>query len=161
MNQSRDPLDSWLAAARADLAQQHPPQWIESTLLARQSERVLLQRLRSAQPKAAKPPAPRWGLRRWSLPAGAAALLVAGLGVALLLRAPAVVSSTAPTFMALTPLETIAAEPRPMLIASEVPRAQLAAFGLPIDPARADLPVRAEFLVSRRGAVLAVRFSPE
>jgi len=160
MNQSRDPLDSWLAAARAHLAQQQPPQWIESALAARQSERMLLRRLRPVQPEPSRWQTPQWRFWHWSLPAAAAALLVAGLGV-LLVRAPTVAGSTAPAFMALTPLETIVAEPRPMLIVSEVPRAQLAAFGLPVDPARADLPVRAEFLVSRRGAVLAVRFSPE
>jgi hypothetical protein len=160
MNAPRNELDSWLDAARADLAQQSPPEWIESALAARQSEQVLLRRLRPEQPRASalrRKPA-RWFL--WGLPAGLAALLVAAAGVILLMGAPPEAQS-APTFVALMPLETIAAEPRPVVIASEVPRAQLAALGLPVDPARADLPVRAEFLVSQRGTVLAVRFSPE
>ncbi|HYS13788.1 MAG TPA: hypothetical protein VEN28_10790 [Burkholderiaceae bacterium] len=161
MNQPRDALDSWLAAARAQLAQQNPPEWIESALAARQSERALLRRLRADQPAASvlRKSRPIW--LWWGLPAGLAALLVAGVGLVFLAGAPLTSDTSAPAFMALTPLETIAAEPRPLVIASEVPRAQLAALGLPVDPARADLPVRAEFLVSQRGALLAVRFSPE
>lgn len=159
MNEPRNQLDSWLDAARVDLAQQSPPAWIESALATRQSEQVLLRRLRPEQPATIlrRKPA-RWFL--WGLPAGLAAVVVAAAGVVLLMGAPPEAQS-APTFVALTPLETIAAEPRPMVIASDVPRAQLAALGLPVDPARADLPVRAEFLVSQRGTVLAVRFSPE
>lgn len=159
MNEPRNELDSWLGAARTDLSRQSPPEWIESALAARQSEQVLLRRLRPVQPTPAvrRKPA-RWVL--WGLPVGLAALLVAVAGVFLLLGA-APDAQSAPTFVALTPLETIAAELRPVVIASEVPRAQLAALGLPVDPARADLPVRAEFLVSQRGTVLAVRFSPE
>ena len=162
MDTPRDELDSWLAAARADLKQQTPPEWIESALLARQSERLLLRRLQVDQPRMPAPRKARRPVWWWALPAGVAALL-AGAVVGLVWRAgaPPAAGSSAPPFMALTPLETIAAEPRPMVIASEVPRAQLAAIGLPVDPARADLPVRAEFLVSQRGAVLAVRFSPE
>jgi hypothetical protein len=38
-----------------------------------------------------------------------------------------------------------------------MPRAQLAALGLPFDPSRADESVRAELLVNAQGAVLAVR----
>jgi hypothetical protein len=161
MNERRDTLDSWLAAARADLARQEPPQWIESALAARQAERTLVRHLRERQ---APRPALRTGRKRiwWlGLPAGVAALLAVGTGLTFLAGSQAPASPTAAAFMALTPLETIAAEPRPVVIASEVPRAQLAAFGLPVDPARADLPVRAEFLVSQRGALLAVRFSPE
>jgi hypothetical protein len=44
------------------------------------------------------------------------------------------------------------------VVAAELPRAALAYYGLPIDPARADQPARAELLMSARGAVLAVRF---
>jgi len=161
MNQLRDALDSWLAAARAELAQQTPPEWIEAALAARQSERALLRRLRVAPPAARVPRKSRPTWLWWGLPAGLAALVVAGVGLVLLAGEPLTTGADATAFMALTPIETIASEPRPVVIASEVPRAQLAALGLPVDPARADLPVRAEFLVSQRGALLAVRFSPE
>lgn len=161
MNERRDTLDAWLAAARTDLAQQRPPQWIESALLARQSERALLRQLQrrpSAPAVSRKPRDLRWWL---GLPAGLVALLALATGVIVLAPVEAPAGAQRPAFMALTALETIAAEARPVVIASDVPRAQLAAFGLPVDPARADRPVRAEFLVSRHGAVLAVRFSPE
>lgn len=161
MNERRDTVDPWLAAARADLAQRQPPQWIESSLLARQSERTLLRRLQRPQPAPATPRRAR-DLRWWlGVPAGVAVVLALAAGVVLVAPSAPPAGLGAPAFMALTALETIAAEQRPVVIASEVPRAQLAAFGLPVDPARADRPVRAEFLVSRRGAVLAVRFSPE
>jgi hypothetical protein len=161
MNARHDQLDAWCAAAREDLAQQLPPAWIESRLAARQAEHALLRRLRPAPATPARR-ATRWRLPRWALPVAAAALVLIGVGVVLVpADPPTATPSGAPSFMALAPLETIATEPRPMVITSDVPRAQLAAFGLPVDPARADLPVRAEFLVSRRGAVLAVRFSPE
>jgi hypothetical protein len=136
MDTPRDELDSWLAAARADLEQQTPPGWIESALLARQSERLLLRRLQVDQPEMRAPRKTRrvWW---WALPAGVAALLAGAVGLVWLAGGPRAADPRAPLFMALTPLETIAAEPRPMVIASEVPRA------------------------SQRGAVLAVRFSPE
>jgi hypothetical protein len=104
---------------------------------------------------------PRPAFWWFGVPAGAAALLVLGVVLVLFTGTPSATASGAPAFIALTPLETIAAEPSPVVVTSEVPRAQLASFGLPVDPARADLPVRAEFLVSQRGALLAVRFSPE
>lgn len=153
-------LDAWLAAARADLAQQAPPAWIESALVARQAERALLHRLRPA-PALPAHRAGRWLQWRWVMPAAAAVVLLVGLALVTRPGGAPATPAGAQSFLALRPLETIAAEPRPIVITSDVPRAQLAAFGLPVDPARADLPVRAEFLVSRRGAVLAVRFSPE
>jgi hypothetical protein len=163
MNEPRDTLDTWLAAARADLARETPPEWIESALAARQSELVLLRRLRPspAAKEVGKRRRPRPAFWWFSVPAGAVALLVLGVAVLLFTGTPSATASGAPAFIALTPLETIAAEPSPVVVTSEVPRAQLASFGLPVDPARADLPVRAEFLVSQRGTLLAVRFSPE
>ena len=160
MNEPRTTLDTWLAAARTELARQSPPEWIETSLAACQAENMLLRRLR-VDPPPTQARRTRRSLWWWGVPAGLTALLLVGAGMIVLSGAPSRADSRVPAFMALTPLETIAAEPRPLVISSEVPRAQLAALGLPVDPARADLPVRAEFLVSRGGAVLAVRFSPE
>jgi hypothetical protein len=43
-------------------------------------------------------------------------------------------------------------------VPARLPRTALADFGLPIDPSRADVPVKADLLMSPRGVVLAVRF---
>ena len=160
MNPRQDDLEAWFAAARTDLAHEAPPQWVETALLAREAERALLLRLR---PKSTAPSRPPRRVRRlWLIPVAVSMVLVVGVGMLWLADStPRGRRGDAPSFMALGPLEAIAAEPRPFVVTSAVPRAQLAAYGLPVDPARADLPVRAEFLVSRRGVVLAVRFSPE
>jgi hypothetical protein len=161
MNRPNEPLDAWLAVAREDLARQSPPGWIESAIAARLDERALAGRLQRVPAPA---PAPSARKRRRVVWFGIPAALAASGVLVLAWMALAVPRPDAlppPAFVALTALETIAAEPRPLVVASQLPRAQLAAFGLPVDPARADRPVRAEFLVSQRGAVLAVRFSPE
>lgn len=44
------------------------------------------------------------------------------------------------------------------LIRVQMPRAALAAYGLPVNPARADIPVKAELLVSEDGQARAIRF---
>ncbi len=46
------------------------------------------------------------------------------------------------------------------LMPLEMPRAQLARFGLPFDPSQAATPVRAEFLMNASGKPVAVRFLP-
>jgi hypothetical protein len=61
-------------------------------------------------------------------------------------------------FIALVGSEALAAARDPIVVPSQVARTTLADYGLPVDPARADEPVGAEFLVSRAGLVLAVRF---
>lgn len=48
----------------------------------------------------------------------------------------------------------------PWVVATELPRERLAAFGLPFDPARAGESVRAELLMHPGGEVLAVRIVP-
>jgi hypothetical protein len=149
-------LEPWLSAARTDLARRSPPAWIEAQLRARADERRLLQSLR---PQAG--PLPRIGPpRRWlgwlALPAAAAAVVL--LAIALPAPAPADGDAARASFIALAPLEEIAAERGTVLVPGQVPRAQLADYGLPVDPARADQPARADFLLSARGVVLAVRF---
>jgi hypothetical protein len=154
-NERRQPIDDWLAAARADLATREPPAWLESSLAARLAERAALARLRSLAPPARR--ARR--ARRWiGLAAMATVVLAVAVGVASI--APSGPPPARPTFLAVAPLETIAAEVRPIVVAAQMPRAQLAAYGMPVDPTRAET-VHAEFLISRRGSVLAVRFSPE
>lgn len=62
-------------------------------------------------------------------------------------------------FLALVASEAIAAERSALIVSSQVSGAALADYGLPLDPARVDQPIRADFLVSPTGFVLAVRFT--
>ena len=63
-------------------------------------------------------------------------------------------------FIALQSLERIALEPSPRLIAANVPRSSLAAYGVPINPETAGQSVRTEMLVAANGQPLAMRFLP-
>lgn len=149
-------LEPWLAAARTDLAQRTPPAWIEAQLLARAEEQRLLQSLRRhAPPRRRLRPARRW-LGWLALPVAATAALLLAIALSVL-TAPDAEPGGA-SFIALAPLDEIAAERGTVVVPGQVPRAQLADYGLPVDPARADEPARADFLLSSRGVVLAVRF---
>lgn len=152
----RDALDAWLAAGRDAVTA--PPAWLEAQLMARLQERRALQAVRqSTSAPQSTPSTPRWPrVLGWlALPTAAMAALL--VGSVLLRPLPPVAPESSP-FLALAPLETIAAERGALLVPAHVPRAQLAEYGMPIDPARADEPARAEFLMSRHGVVLAVRF---
>ncbi len=69
-------------------------------------------------------------------------------------------SDTASPFFAFQSLERIALEPSPRLIAANVPRTSLAAYGVPINPETAGQSVRTEMLVAANGQLLAMRFLP-
>jgi hypothetical protein len=153
-------IDDWLAAARADVAQRQPDPMVETGLLARVRERRALYDVAAVRPRAT--PARRRLRWRWlalGVPAAFAAALLA-LGGTRLLAPPAdgVPAEAATPFIALVGTDAIAAERAPLVVSSQVSRAVLADYGLPIDPARADQPVDADFLVTRSGIVLAVRF---
>ena len=62
-------------------------------------------------------------------------------------------------FIALDSVERIEQEPEPQLVEAEVPRAMLAAFGLPVGPEQAGEAVRAEMLVAADGEPLALRLT--
>jgi len=141
-----DPLDSHLAALRADLDVLHAPAALEGALVAR-----------FAAARGRRPPL-------WWMPPLALAATVAM--VSWTIRAPlpqalAPQPLAAPVdpgpFLALRPLERIALEPAASVVATEFPRALLADWGLPVAPDRADEPVRAELLYSAEGEALAVR----
>ena len=75
---------------------------------------------------------------------------------------PTLAAATTPAqdpgpFLALKPLERIAAEPSTTVVTTEFPRALLADWGLPVSPELAGQPVRAEMLYSAEGEALAVR----
>jgi hypothetical protein len=158
-------LDDWIAAARADLSERQPDQLAEQQLLTRMREVRALQSVaatRIATPVSADKPHGSW--RRvfgWRAAALAGVMtLIAALGVGVLLpNAPTRDATVRTPFLALVGSEAIAAEPSALIVSSEVPGSALSDYGLPVDPARIDQPVRAEFLLSPTGLLLAVRFA--
>jgi hypothetical protein len=150
-------MQDWLAAARADVTRRAPDPTVETQLLARVRERRALRSLAAVQPQ--RVGRPRWGLR---LAVGVPFALAATAAVVIALRLqaemPAADREVATPFIALVASDALAAERAPVVVASQVARTALADYGLPVDPERADEPIDAEFLVSRSGLVLAVRF---
>jgi hypothetical protein len=166
-NAEPNSLDPWLAAAREHLTQVEPPPWLEYQLRERAAERSALAEVRRARPHTtqASRAAPR--LRRWWPVLAGAAMACLALAIAVPLWTSAPVSApttgteaaaTETPFIALAALDTIEAEPGTRIVPARLPRTALADFGLPIDPSRADVPVKADLLMSPRGVVLAVRF---
>ena len=91
--------------------------------------------------------------------AGSLTLAVAISVLVLLPNAPPRDATVRTPFLALVTSEAIAAEPSALIVSSEVAGSTLSDYGLPVDPARIDQPVRAEFLLSPTGLLLAVRFA--
>jgi anti-sigma-K factor RskA len=157
-------LDDWLAAARSELAQRAPDLLAEQQLLARVREIRALQSV-----AATRIGVPRHDRRTrfWRRPfgwrtaalTGAATLAVAIGAVMLAPNAPRRDATVRTPFLALVASEAIAAEPSALIVSSQVSGATLSDYGLPVDPARIDQPIRAEFLLSPTGLVLAVRFA--
>jgi len=169
MNERRTRLDDWLIAARDDVAAHAPDALAEQQLLARAREVWALQSIAAAgadQPvhisrkDRAVSKGPFW--RRWTfrLPVALAAAVLIGIGVVLLAppASDAVAGARSPFFALVAP-EAMAAERSAVVVASQVSGAALADYGLPVDPARVDEPIAAEFLISPAGVVLAVRFT--
>lgn len=145
-------LDRRLADVRRELAGHKPPAALEAALAARFR--------RAHRPQGARPRL--W----WMPPLALAATLVM---VSWMVRVPPPTEPHAPVaanpaqaqdfgpFLALKPLDRIAAEPSTTVVATEFPRALLADWGLPVSPDRAGEPVRAEMLYASDGEPLAVR----
>ena len=158
-------LDDWLAAARLDLAERQPDQLAEQQMLTRMREMRALQSV-AATRLASSPPLDK-GLGSWRRLMGWRAAALAGVmtlavavSVAVLMpQAPSRDSTVRTPFLALVASEAIAAERSALIVSSEVPGSALSDYGLPVDPARIDQPVRAEFLLSPTGLLLAVRFA--
>ncbi len=163
-------LDSWLAAARADLSERGPDELTEQQLLSRVREVRALQSVAAARISVpARDERRIEGRQRWlGWRVASAMTLVVAVVAALVIYASQVtqVSGTPTTtatsytpFLALVASDAMAAERSAMIVPSQVSGAALADYGLPLDPARVDQPIRAEFLVSPSGLVLAVRFA--
>jgi hypothetical protein len=154
-------MNEWLGAVREDVSQHRPDPLVETQLLARVRERGALRAVRAATRPAPEARSPWWVRLALVVPAGCAAALVVLLGTRSAMPVdesiPAMRAVATP-FIALVAPDTIAAERAPVVVASQVARSALADYGLPVDPSRADEPVGAEFLMSRAGVVLAVRF---
>ena len=179
-------LRAWLDAARDDLGAREPPVWLEFQLRERLAERAALMAVRDSREtsanggESADAPARAAALTGWralgrllprsrpALAAVATGFLALGIGLAVVapMLAPVaprgvangqVLADRSP-FIALASLDAIAAEPGATVVPGRLPRMALVDFGLPVDPARADVPLNAEFLMSPRGVVLAVRF---
>jgi hypothetical protein len=141
---NHDILDSRLAALRSELDTLHAPPALESVLAAQ------FRRTHGKRPTL------------WWMPPLA---LAATLGVvSWMVRMPAPVAPVQVAaaadpgpFLALRPLERIALEPSTTVVETEFPRALLADWGLPVEPDRANEPVRAQLLYSPDGEALAVR----
>jgi hypothetical protein len=163
MKETMERLSEWLAAARADVARREPDPMIEHRLLARTREQRALRSVAETQPTRRAEPA---RARRWQW--FARPMLASGVAIASILLLIGIVALPQPQpdapmltgrpFLALVSSEAIAAERSPFVVESKLPRAALADYGLPVDPARVDEPVGAEFLLSHAGVVLAVRF---
>lgn len=162
----RQSIDRWLAAARADVAQRAPHAMAEHRALARWRERSALQAVAATTTgRTIAPPAPRRsrlpGARLWlAVPVAISAGIALLIGVLAMVPVgePQAIESGATPFIALTSADEFERAGPPLLVSSQVPRVAMADYGLPVDPARADQPVDAEFLLSRTGVVLAVRF---
>lgn len=152
----------WLEAARGEAARRAPDPMVETQLLARVRERGALRTIAAARP-ARVAAAPWWTRLSFTLPAALAGVVALVVGVRQFAPAPAAVAAreVATPFIALVGTDALAAQRAPVVVASQVARTALADYGLPVDPARADEPIDAEFLVSPGGVVLAVRFRNE
>jgi hypothetical protein len=170
MTEQRMKLDDWLDAARADLAERAPSALAEQQLLTRAREAWALQSIaatRMVTPVRTlregnapdKGAAGRWRLWSFRLPVALAAAIMLGIGV--VVYAPVAPDDTPvgrSPFFALVAPEAMATERAAVVVDSQVSGAALADYGLPVDPARVDEPIAAQFLLSPAGVVLAVRF---
>ena len=158
-------LDDWLAAARSELAECGKPDLMaEQQLLARVRETRALQSVAATRVDTLPRRDHRTGF--WHRPfswhaaalAGAAMLAIAISALVLAPNQPQSDATVRTPFLALVASEAIAAEPSAVIVSSQVSGAELSDYGLPVDPERVDQPIRAEFLLSPTGLILAVRF---
>ena len=152
MTSSHPELDRRFAALREAAAEWTPPASVDAAVAAATVRAARRVRRRRAQ-------------MPWIVaPLAIAASLVL---VAFIVRslpphtpdaAPATPATARATFTPVVPLAAITDTGDAYVVPARVPRMTFAQFGVPVDPARADVPVDAELLVRRDGALLAYRF---
>ncbi len=146
-------LDRRLAALREELETQQTPDIVEAQLRLAFSGR----RKNSWLARVSQWFAPALGL-------AASVGMAAWISVAPLSNAgvagPMTANDEGAPFLALQPLDRIAAEHQPRLIETEVPSVMLASLGVPINPEVAGQSLRAQMLVSAEGQPLAMRLTP-
>jgi hypothetical protein len=144
-------LDSRLADLDRSLRGMHAPAALEARLA---------QRFRERPPRLVRPA--MWWMPPLALAAtfALATWIVRGPAAPLAPGEPAAINAAVADdpgpFLALRPLEGIGLEPA-TVVKTQIPRALLAQWGLPVSPDRAAEPVRAEMLYSPDGEPLAVR----
>lgn len=151
-------LDARLAALRGAMDGIATPHCVEKELM-----QAFAARFPPRQPWYRRLSLPEWGA------AGACAAVTAVVLATLLapprpvdelaLRTPLWRLENGTAFIALDSVERIEQEPEPELVEAEVPRAMLAALGLPVAPEQAGEAVRAEMLVAADGEPLALRLT--
>ncbi|MES2956784.1 MAG: hypothetical protein V4792_01290 [Pseudomonadota bacterium] len=155
----RESLADATRRLREALATESPPAQVHAALLAAYGPRAAP--VRSGQAAVALRGQPWWA-------AACAGLLVASTALLLLAspaeRAPQALAADAEfQFVPVAPADrwpassTTPGGTAAWLVAAELPRERLAAWGLPFDPSRAGESVRAELLMRPSGEVLAVR----
>lgn len=154
-------LAKGLRRLAADLDTREPPSW--ATLDAR-LPRPLSALAAVAVAAPASSAATRWRARLWPRWPAAGLAMVSVAAMALLL---AVFSGSQPAASGPGEFVVVAGAERWLrlgseggaawLVQTELPQERLAAYGLPYDPGRAAMPVRAELLMRASGEVLALR----
>ena len=147
---SHDGLDGHLQALRAETEGLNAPRCVEKELMAAFAKQHARRRWYQRLPRLALP--------------GGAALALAALAVVVLVNAPSggpqlLQRDEGGVFIALDSLERIESEPDTRMIATEMPRMELASLGVPVTPENAGDSVLAEMLVSADGEPLALRLT--
>jgi hypothetical protein len=154
MTASHPELDRRFAALRAAAAEWTPPASIDAAVAAAAARAAR----RPGRATASRPRA--WIIAPLALAASIALIALAVRSLPPQSPEPAAAAAAArhPTFTPVVPMTAIADTADAYAVAARVPRMTFAQFGVPVDPARADVPVDAELLVRRDGALLAYRF---
>jgi hypothetical protein len=141
-----------LAPLRTQLEHMDAPARVEKALMAA-----------FARQHKATPWYRRLTLSQWGMAGGLGSAMAVAAVFILTLQAPlpGVLAATDDRgdFIALLPLDQIAAEKSPRMVEADLPRTALDALGVPVTPENAGATVRAEMLLREDGEPMALRLS--